>query len=194
MNAWLYVLAAALIQNFVLTTGFGSSLSVRLSRRPSALLAFGGLLTVFSVACVLVVYPLDAAIGTGPMAKLLRPLVIVAVVSVLYAVFYGVLKLIRHPVAAQVRKMLPTAAFNNLTVGVLLIVNHQFALPLGSAVALSVGAAVGFTVLSQLIGYLRTRLDHPSIPVAFRGLPILLVSLGLVALGLMGFSSSLALI
>lgn len=194
MNAFLYLVTVALFQNFVLTTGFGSSLSVRLSRRPATALSFGGLLTVFSVVAVLITYPLDAAIGNSATAKLLRPLLIVAVVSVVYAVFYGALKSIRHPAAVNLLKMLPTAAFNNMTVGVLLIVNHQFALPLGSAMMLSIGAALGFTLLTLMVGYLRSRLDHPSIPVAFRGLPILLISLGLLALGLMGFASSIALI
>ena len=188
----MYLLTAALIQNFVLTTGFGSSLGLRLSRRASMLLPFGALLTVFAAVSVVAVYPLDAALGTSHVAKHLRPLVIVAVVAVLYAAFYGILKLVRHPASSSLRKMLPTVAFNNLTVGILLIVNHQFALPLGAAVALAVGVAVGFTLLSQLLGYLRTQLDHPMIPVAFRGLPILLISLGLLTLGLMGFSTNLA--
>ena len=193
MNVWFYIVTIAVFQNFVLTTGFGSSLGLRLSRRPSTLLTFGGLLTAFAVVSVLVVYPLDTALGTGATAKLLRPLIIIATVSVLYVVFSVALKFVRHPLAASLRKMLPTAAFNNLTVGVLLIVNHQFALSLGAAIAFGVGAAVGFTLLSQCIGYLRTQLDHPAIPVAFRGLPILLVSLGLIALGLMGFGQSVAL-
>ncbi len=194
MNAWVYFITAAVVQNFVLTTGFGSSLVLRLSRRPSMLWSFGGLLIVFSSLLVLVVYPLDNAIGIGATAKLLRPLLIVATVSILYAALYGIFKLIRHPFVASLRKMLPTAAFNNMTVGVSLIVNHQFALPISSAVALAAGTAVGFTLLSLLIGYLRHRLDHPSIPVAFRGLPIWLVSLGLLALGLMGFSPMVPLI
>ena len=123
-----------------------------------------------------------------------HPLLISGLADGARAVFYGALKSVRHPAAANLLKMLPTAAFNNMTVGVLLIVNHQFALPLGSAMMLSIGAALGFTLLTLMVGYLRSRLDHPSIPVAFRGLPILLISLGLLALGLMGFASSIALI
>lgn len=194
MNAFLYLLTASLVQNFVLTTGFGSSMVLRLSRRPATLLPFGGLLTVFSALSVVAVYPLDRLLGTAATAQLLRPLLIIGVVSVLYMVSYGILQLIRRPFAATLRKMLPTVAFNNVTVGILLIVNHQFALPLWSAVAMAVGSALGFTLLSLFIGDLRRRLDHPDVPIAFRGLPILLVSLGLLALGLMGFSSSVVLI
>lgn len=193
MNAFLYLLTAALLQNFVLSTGFGSSMTLRLSRRPLTLLPFGGLLAVFSALSVAAVYPLDKLLGSDPTAKLLRPLLIIAVVSVLYILLYGLLKLIGKPFAELLRKMLPTVAFNNVTVGVLLIINHQFALPLVTAIALSFGTAVGFTLLSLLIGDLRRRLDNPDVPVAFRGLPLLLVSLGLLALGLMGFSSSVVL-
>lgn len=190
MNAFLYLMTAGLLQNFVLSTGFGSSMTLRLSRRPSSLLPFGALLTVFSAISVAAVYPLDKLIGGDPNDKLIRPLLIIGVVSVLYIVLYGLFKLIRLD---TLRKMLPTVAFNNVTVGILLIINHHFALPLVTAIALSVGATVGFTLLSLLIGDLRRRLDHPDVPVAFRGLPLLLVSLGLLALGLMGFSSSVVL-
>lgn len=190
MNAFLYLLTAAVLQNFVLSTGFGSSMALRLSRRPSTLLSFGGLLAVFAALSVAAVYPLDKWLALQPMVKFFRPLLIIAVVAVLYIVLYAVLSLCKW---RNLRRMLPTAAFNNVTVGILLIINHQFTLPLITALALSVGAVIGFTVLSLLIGDLRRRLDHPDVPIAFRGLPLLLVCLGLLALGLMGFSSSIVL-
>ena len=190
MNAFLYLLTAAVLQNFVLSTGFGSSMSLRLSRRPSTLLSFGGLLAVFSLLSVAAVHPLDKLLAMQPLVKFFRPLLIIAVVSVLYILLYAVLSIVKWH---GLRRMLPTVAFNNVTVGILLIINHQFTLPPITALALSIGAVIGFTALSLLIGDLRRRLDHPDVPIAFRGLPLLLVCLGLLALGLMGFSSSVVL-
>lgn len=46
----LYLLAAAFIQNFILTTGFGSSIMLRIVRRPKDILLFSGLLAGFSAA------------------------------------------------------------------------------------------------------------------------------------------------
>ena len=42
----LYLLAAAFIQNFILTTGFGSSIMLRIVRRPKDILLFSGLLAL----------------------------------------------------------------------------------------------------------------------------------------------------
>lgn len=69
----LYLLAAAFIQNFILTTGFGSSIMLRIVRRPKDILLFSGLLAGFSLLTVLIGYPCDRLMGTGQLAKLIRP-------------------------------------------------------------------------------------------------------------------------
>lgn len=74
---FVFLLATALLQNLVLTTGFGSSIMLRIVRRPADIWLFGGFLTAFSVLTVLIAYPLDMLIGTSPTAKLLRPLMMI---------------------------------------------------------------------------------------------------------------------
>jgi len=52
----------------------------------------------------------------------------------------------------------------------------------------SLGAALGFTLVIALFAALRERLDHAAVPVAFRGVPIALVTAGILSLGFMGFA------
>ena len=56
-----FFVTIALLQNIVLTTGFGSSSVLRVVRKPRNVWLFSGLLTVFSVLTVIIAYPLDPA-------------------------------------------------------------------------------------------------------------------------------------
>ncbi len=190
----IFLLAAAFIQNLVLSTGFGTSVMLRMSRKRQNILPFSILLCLFTVGTVLVCYPLDMLIGTGVVAKWFRPLMIMAVTAVLYIAAVLLLKTKFPALYARVSRMLPMAAFNNMVIGVALIVNHQFALSLPGAIGLGIGACGGYLLLSWLTAEGMERLDNPDVPKAFRGLPSVLIYLGILALALMGFSGSVSMV
>lgn len=75
-------------------------------------------MTAFSVLTVLIAYPLDSLIGTGQAAKLLRPLMMVAIAAVLYALASFWLHRALPSVYRRVSRLLPLAAFNNLVIGI----------------------------------------------------------------------------
>ncbi len=187
----IYLLAAAFIQNLVLTTGFGSSMMMRIVRRPADILPFGGLLTFFTLLTVAIAYPLDLAIGTSYLSKLFRPLMMVVIVSLLYLFAYGLVKKSVR-LSRRIGHLLPLAAFNNVVIGVALIINHQFFATFWGAVGLGIGASVGFVLLVLVLAEGNRRADHPDMPDAFRGLPASLLYMGILALALMGFSGSVS--
>lgn len=190
---FLYLLATAFIQNAVLTTGFGTSIMLRVVRRPRDTFAFGGMLTVFSVLTTMIAYPIDQLIGTSAAAKLWRPIIMIAIVAVLYIAAVLVLKKTLPFLYKNVSRLLPLAAFNNLVIGFALIANHQFTLSFWGAVGLALGACIGFILLSWLTAEGMERIDNPDMPQSFRGLPATLIYLGILAMALLGFSSSTAL-
>ena len=190
----IFLLAAAFIQNLVLSTGFGTSVMLRMSRKRQNILPFSILLCLFTVGTVLVCYPLDMLIGTGVVAKWFRPLMIMAVTAVLYIAAALLLKAKFPALYARVSRMLPMAAFNNMVIGVALIANHQFALSLPGAIGLGIGACGGYLLLSWLTAEGMERLDNPDVPKAFRGLPSVLIYLGILALALMVFSGSVSMV
>lgn len=60
-----FFVTIALLQNIVLTTGFGSSATLHMVRKPQNIWLFSALLTGFSVLTVLIAYPLDKLCGTA---------------------------------------------------------------------------------------------------------------------------------
>lgn len=191
---FLFLFATAITQNMVLTTGFGSSMLLRIVRSKRSLLAFFSLLSVFSLLTVIIAYPLDNLIGTSFWAKLLRPMMIVAIAVVLYCLAAWILSKTKPDFYAHYGRLLPLAAFNNLVIGIALIANHSFALSFFGAIGLALGACVGFVALTLLTVEGVSRMDNPAVPAAFRGLPITLIYIGILALAILGFRSSISLI
>lgn len=59
------------------------------------------------------------------------------------------------------------------------------------ALAQGIGGGLGFWLALKLLADLLERIDHPAVPAAFRGTPLLLICaglLGLVLLGLQGLA------
>ncbi len=52
----------------------------------------------------------------------------------------------------------------------------------------ALAAAVGFTIAITILAYIRERIEYNSLPETFKGVPITLVTLGLMAIAFMGFA------
>lgn len=185
---------AAFLQNAVLTTGLGSSVLIRTTRKRTNIIPFGILLCVFATITMLIYYPIDMILGTEKLVKWIRPFIIIVATSILYIIITLILNQKMSALYSRIRRLVPIAAFNNLVIGIVIIVNHRFAVSLLGALGLSLGTCAGFVLLSWLTAEGMERLDNSDIPVSFRGLPSVLIHLGILALALMGFSGSVSMI
>ncbi len=188
-----FFVTIALLQNIVLTTGFGSSSVLRVVRKPRNVWLFSGMLTVFSVLTVVIAYPLDKLFGTA-ITNYWRPMMLIGITAVLYILAVLLLRPLAPAFYNRVSRTMPLAAFNSLVVGVALVCNVQFSSTLGGIIGLSVGACLGFALLTFVVDEGIERLDNPDMPDAFRGMPATLVYIGILALALMGFTSDFSLI
>ena len=152
------------------------------------------MLCIFTTLTVIICYPLDNLIGTGVLAKWLRPLMIIAITALLYIVAVLILYNKFPSLFNRIKRLVPVAAFNNLVIGIAIIINHQFAVNLPGAIGLALGTCAGFLMLSWLTTEGIERLDNPDVPKAFRGLPSVLLYLGILSLALMGFSGSVSIL
>lgn len=182
-----WLLAAALFQNILLTTGFGSSLMLRVLNKKSDILKFGAVLSLFLIATVLIDYPIDAWLGLSTQAKRIRPLVMVAIAVVLYGVVTIVTARISVPFYKKVKPYIGTAAFNDLTIGLAMIANHKVTLTFWGTLGLALGTCLGFMLIGWLTLEARERLEDAPVPAAFHGVPVTILYLGLIALALLGF-------
>ncbi len=188
-----FFITIALLQNIVLTTGFGSSSMLRVVRKPRTVWLFSAMLTVFTVLTVVIAYPLDKLCGTT-ITNFWRPLMLVGVDAVLYILAVLLLRRFWPDFYARVSYAMPLAAFNSIVIGIAMVSNVQFSSSLIGTIGFAIGACLGFALLTFLVDEGIERLDNPDMPDAFRGMPSTLVYIGILALAMMGFTSNFSLI
>ena len=183
-----FFVTVALLQNVILTTGFGSSVMLHMVRKPKNIWLFSGILAIFSVLTVAIAYPLDMMWGTE-LTHYWRPLMIVGITILLYVIITLLLKWLAPNFYHRIALMLPMAAFNNLVVGIALVCNFHFPAGLGGNIGLAIGSALGFGILTWLTAEGIERMDNPDMPEAFRGMPSTLLYVGILALAMLGFGT-----
>lgn len=111
-------------------------------------------------------------------------------------VFLPLSVLLIAPLLTLLERLLPTLSFEGLRLlllgnaGVLgvALLNVEDDQGFFHAIALSLGAGLGFWLVLSLFQDLRQRTLDNDIPLPFRGLPIDLISAGLIAVAFLGFS------
>ena len=125
---------------------------------------------------------------------LLQPL---ALTSLRLFVFLPATILLIQPLLNLLPHLLPKLSFDGLwllllgNAGVLgvVLIGTQHDKGLGQMMALSLGAGLGFWLVLSLFSDLRQRIAVNDIPLPFRGLPVELISAGLMAVAFLGFNA-----
>ena len=183
-----FFVSVALLENVILTTGFGSSVMLHMVKKPKSIWLFSAVMGIFSVLTIAIAYPLDKQFGTD-MNNLWRPFMMVAITVVLYVLVSLLLMFALPKWYRRVSRLLPMAAFNNLVTGIALVCNAHFGTNLAGNIGLAIGSCLSFGILTWLTAEGVERMDNPDMPEAFRGMPSTLLYVGLLALALMGFAS-----
>ena len=183
-----YAVLAVFAQSAVFTRGLGVSRLVQLvgdDRTNSWWFAL--------LLCVtqLLVAPLAFYAGQliAPLANRaqLRPVVYVACVAVVCIFEHLVLRAVKGPRSGQLLRILPTAAINSCVLGTVLVERTQ-SFTLGQSLGFGLGSGLGYLLAVLLVTEARHRLRSRAIPSAFRGLPVTLVYIGVLALAIYGFT------
>ena len=183
-----YAVMAVLAQNAVFTRALGVSRLVQLvgDERTNSLL-FGVLqcITQFLLAPVAwYVGSAAAALGLGARSRPLVYLACIAVVSVAEMAFLYFVKL---PWQRQLLRILPLACLNTCVLGTLLLGRTQ-SFSLLQSMGFGLGSGVGYLLAVLLVTEAQNRLRSQSIPSAFRGMPITLIYIGVLALAIYGLT------
>ena len=181
-----YALLAIFAQNAVFTRALGVSRMVQLvgdDRTSSAL--FGMMLCITQVLVAPVAFLAGRFIAPLDNRAQLRPLVYIASIAVVCLAEHLVLWLL--PRRAQLLRIVPLAALNSGVLGTVLVERTQ-SFTLGESLGFGLGSGIGYVLAVLLVTEARHRLRSKAIPKAFRGLPITLVYIGVLALAIYGFT------
>ncbi len=188
MTDWFLVfIGAAFVNNFVLVRFLGLCPFMGVSTQYQSALGMG-----FATAFVLT---LSSIVSYLVNTYLLQPLELEYLKTLSFilviAVTVQVTEMILHkssPLLYQVLGLfLPLITTNCAVLGVALL-NVQQQHSLMESAFFGFGAAFGFGLVLALFSAIRERLEMADVPAAFKGLPIALMTAGIMSLAFMGFS------
>lgn len=186
-----YAVIALFAQNAIFTRGLGVSRLVQLvgDGRVSSRL-FGLMLCITQLLVAPLAYYAGTLLAGYEQQAMLRPLVYTACIAVVCIAEHLVLAVLVQchlPNAAQLLRIVPLAALNSCVLGTVLVTRTQ-SFTLTQSLGFGLGSGLGYLLAVVLVTEAQHRLNRRAIPRAFRGLPITLIYIGVLALAIYGFT------
>ena len=183
-----YAVLAIFAQNAVFTRSLGVSRLVQLvgDERTSSWW-FALMLCITQVLVAPLVYFAGSFIAPLPNRAQLRPVMYLTCIAAVCLFELLVLKLAKGPHSGQLIRILPVAAVNSGVLGTVLVERTQ-SFTLEQSLGFGLGSGLGYLLAVMLVTEAQNRLRSRAIPEAFRGLPITLIYIGVLALAIYGFT------
>lgn len=183
-----YAVLAIFAQNAIFTRGLGVSRLVQLvgDKRTSSWW-FALMLCVTQVLVAPLAFYAGRLLAPLPNRAQLRPVVYLVCIAVVCLFELVVLKLAKGPRSDQLIRILPIAAVNSGVLGTVLVERTQ-SFTLEQSIGFGLGSGLGYLLAVMLVTEAQNRLRSRAIPEAFRGLPVTLIYIGVLALAIYGFT------
>ena len=183
-----YAVLAIFAQNAIFTRGLGVSRLVQLvgDKRTSSWW-FALMLCITQVLVAPLAFYAGRLLAPLPNRAQLRPVVYLACIAVVCLFELVVLKLAKGPRSGQHSRIRPSAAMNSGVLGTVLVERTQ-SFTLEQSIGFGLGSGHGYLLAVMLVTEAQHRLRSRAIPEAFRGLPVTLIYIGVLALAIYGFT------
>lgn len=201
MEYFIIIISAVFVNNVVLSQFLGICPFLGVSKKVSTAAGMSAAVTFVMALATLVTYLLQKYVldvfGIGFMQTVAFILVIAALVQMVEII----LKKISPSLYQALGIFLPLITTNCVVLGVAIqVVTKEFdfinnvgalnpaMMNLGQSVVFAIANAIGYSLAMVLFAGIREQLDLNNVPKAFRGVPIALITAGIMAMAFMGFS------
>lgn len=186
----LVLISAALVNNVVLSQFLGLCPFLGVSKKTKTAASMG--------AAVIFVIMIASAVTYGIQYGILEPLgmgymqtiVFILVIAALVQLVEMLLKKMSPALYSALGVYLPLITTNCAVLGVA-ITNIQNGSNFAESMMNSLGTSVGFLISIVIMAGIRERIEGNSIPKPFQGMPIVLITAGLMAIAFCGFAGVL---
>ena len=186
LDLGLILVAAVLVNNFVLTQFLGLCPFVGVTGKLDNALAMGAATAFVLTLSAAVTHLLEHLVLVPLDLEYLRVLTFIVIIASLVQLTQVTIRAI-SPLLHQVLGIyLPLITTNCAVLGVALLSLGQ-GLDFVDTLVYAFGASIGFTLVMVVFAAMREQLVEAQLPSAFRGAPIVLLSAGLLSLAFMGF-------
>ena len=181
------VIGAVFVNNVVLAQFLGICPFLGVSSKVETSLGMGAAVTFVMAIASVVAWLLQTYLLVPFGIEYMQTIVFILVIAALVQMVEIILKKVSPALYQALGIFLPLITTNCAVLGVaILMIQKEFSLLQG--VVYSVSSALGFALALVLFAGIRERLDFEEVPAAFRGVPIALVTAGILAMAFMGLS------
>ncbi len=183
----LILIGSAFVNNVVLSQFLGLCPFLGVSKKTNTAASMGAAVTFVIMIASAVTYAIQYLVliplGMGYMQTIVFILVIAALVQMIETM----LKKVSPAIYSALGVYLPLITTNCAVLGVA-ISNIQEGYSFAESMMNSLGISLGFLVAIVIMAGIRERIEGNDIPKAFRGMPIVLITAGLMAIAFCGFA------
>lgn len=179
-----YAMTALVFENTVLARPMGGSKMLHLVSSPKEIPEFAIIMGFVVTSTGLICVPIRSALPAFSSVAIL-PIIYIAVMIMVYSIGRLLLARLAPKAYERVKGSLATGTFNCAVLGALLI-PATGKMGIVETLGYSLGATAGFALAVLLISLGMKRIELCNVPKAFKGLPILLIYVGLLSLALYG--------
>lgn len=186
-NLFSIIIAAIFVSNYVLGQFLGICPALGVTSKVDTARGMGlaviFVITLASIITWIIQYYILNPLNIG----FLQTVVFILVIAALVQSVETVMKKSMPALYGALGVFLPLITTNCVVLGVAIkAIDSSYTLIETIVYALS--ASVGFMLAIMILAYIRERIEYNSLPETFKGVPITLVTLGLMAIAFMGFA------
>jgi len=196
MEYIIIIISAVFVNNILLAQFLGVCPFLGVSNKVSTATGMAGAVTFVMAVATLATWLLQHYVLVPLGITFMQTVGFILVIAGLVQMVEIILKKISPPLYQALGIFLPLITTNCAVLGVaILVVSKEFTfggaahtLNLASSVVFAVANALGFGLAMILFAGLREQLELADVPKSFQGIPIALITAGILALAFMGFA------
>ena len=196
MEYLIIIISAIFVNNIVLSQFLGICPFLGVSNKLSTAVGMSGAVCFVITLATLVTYLLQVYVLAPLNIEFLQTIAFILVIAALVQMVEIVLKKVSPSLYSALGIFLPLITTNCAVLGVaLIVVTKEFSfggephmLNLVESLVYALSTAVGYGLAMVLCAGIRETLALNSVPKSFKGVPIALISAGIMAMAFMGFS------
>lgn len=178
---------AIFVNNIILSQFLGICPFLGVSKKTQSALGMGAAVTFVMLLATIVTYLLQNYLLEPFELGYMQTIVFILVIAALVQMLEIVLKKLSPTLYQALGVFLPLITTNCAILGVaILVIQKDYSLL--ESVVYAISTSIGFTLALTLFAGIREQLSLSTIPKAMQGIPIALLTAGLLALAFMGFS------
>lgn len=196
MEYIIIIISAVFVNNILLAQFLGVCPFLGVSNKVSTAVGMSGAVCFVMAVATLVTFLVQNYLLVPLGIEFMQTITFILVIASLVQMVEIILKKISPALYQALGIFLPLITTNCAVLGVaILVVSKEFSfggephmLNLADSVVYAVASALGFGLAMTLFAGLREQLDLSNVPKAFKGIPIALITAGILAMAFMGFS------